>query len=287
MSLPQTFLDDGLARLLGLDRLPVVVDIGANPIDGAPPYADLLDAGLCRLIGFEPQAAALEKLQKRAGPLQQFLPYVIGSGEPATLRVTRAEGCSSLLEPDADRLQYLNLHDFFYGVTDRVPVKTMRLDAVDEIDVMDFLKIDVQGGELDVFKAGSSKLRGAVMVQTEVSFFRLYHGQPTFAHIDLLLRALGFTFHCFADMKRWPISPAKVGDNERTAIRQTIEADAVYVRDWTGHMEPDQWRMLAFLAHHVYQSYDLALRAIVSLEAVGEVAEGAGKRYAALLRGES
>jgi hypothetical protein len=44
-----------------------VVDIGANPVDGAPPYKPLLDAQLCRLTGFEPQPVALAELNRKKG----------------------------------------------------------------------------------------------------------------------------------------------------------------------------------------------------------------------------
>ena len=45
---------DALFDLLPPDHLTAVVDIGANPIDGDPPYKGMLAAGLCTVIGFEP-----------------------------------------------------------------------------------------------------------------------------------------------------------------------------------------------------------------------------------------
>jgi len=38
-----------------------VVDVGANPIDGIAPYQRLLDDGLARVVGFEPNLDALAK----------------------------------------------------------------------------------------------------------------------------------------------------------------------------------------------------------------------------------
>lgn len=55
---------DDLKTLLQLDRLTEVVDIGANSIDGDPPYKPMLDLGLCRITGFEPQPDALATLQQ-------------------------------------------------------------------------------------------------------------------------------------------------------------------------------------------------------------------------------
>ena len=46
---------DFLSDLLGPARLTSVVDIGANPVDGDPPYKPMLEKRLCRVTGFEPQ----------------------------------------------------------------------------------------------------------------------------------------------------------------------------------------------------------------------------------------
>ena len=45
-----------------------VVDVGANPIDGSPPYAALLRAGNADIVGFEPNPNALAKLNHLKGP---------------------------------------------------------------------------------------------------------------------------------------------------------------------------------------------------------------------------
>ena len=42
--------DDELFLLLSPDRLTAVVDVGANPIDGAPPYQPMLDRKLCTVV---------------------------------------------------------------------------------------------------------------------------------------------------------------------------------------------------------------------------------------------
>src|SRR5271155_454340 len=38
-------------NLMSPQRLTDVVDVGANPIDGEPPYTPMLAAGLCRVTG--------------------------------------------------------------------------------------------------------------------------------------------------------------------------------------------------------------------------------------------
>ena len=50
-----TAKSDFLRDLLRPEKLTTIVDIGANPIDGDPPYKQMLERELCQVIGFEPQ----------------------------------------------------------------------------------------------------------------------------------------------------------------------------------------------------------------------------------------
>ena len=69
---------DVLQDLLSPEKLTTIVDIGANPIDGDPPYIQMLKRGLCQVVGFEPQQNALQELLQNKGPLETYLPYGIG-----------------------------------------------------------------------------------------------------------------------------------------------------------------------------------------------------------------
>jgi len=171
-------------------RLTAVVDIGANPFEGDPPYKEMLESGLCTVTGFEPQPDALAELHRRKGPLETYLPNAVGDGETRCLMVTRATGMTSLLRPDARRLALFNGFTQYGAVIDEVEVSTDRLDDIDEVGEFDLLKIDIQGGELMTFQNGRRKLANAVAVQTEVSFVPLYEHQPVFGQVDLeLLRS--------------------------------------------------------------------------------------------------
>jgi len=270
-----------LGELLAPGRLTEVVDVGANPIDGDPPYLPLLRGGLCRVTGFEPQEAALGELQRRKGPHESYFPYVIGDGGAATLRICAAPGMSSLFEPDARALALFNGFAQFGEVKARLPVQTRRLDDVAEIRHLDFLKIDVQGAELAVFRGARGKLARAVAIQTEVSFVTLYENQPALGEVDVELRAQGFVPHTTAAVKLWPIAPYVAGGNPRQALNQLLEADLVYVRDLARpeRLDDEQLKHLALVAQHCYQSYDLALRCVVQLEERGAVAKGSRERY--------
>ena len=264
---------DALNKILNPSRLTAIIDIGANPIDGDPPYKNMLSNGLCKIIGFEPQPEALEKLRKNATEYETYLPYVLGDGEEHILHVCRASGMTSLLEPDVQRLKLFNLFDKFGEVIKTIKTETIRLDDVNEIENLDFLKIDVQGSELMIFSNGLRFLNTAVAIQTEVSFVPRYVGQPSFGQIDNLLRESGFIPHCFMAIKRWALSPTVFNGNPRIPGNQLLQADIVYVKDFANmsKVSSEKIKHLAMLSHHVFRSYDLVNLAIRELEKRGEV----------------
>ena len=276
------------AGFLSPQRLTEVVDVGANPIDGVPPYTPMLSAGLCRVTGFEPQEQALLELQQIKGPHEHYLPYAVGDGAAHTLNICAASGMTSLLEPDPATLGLFEVLKSLGEVTRRVRLETRRLDDIPEIQHLDFLKIDIQGGELAVFKGGAVKLSQAVAVQTEISFVTLYKHQPSLGDVDLELRRQGFIPHCFAAVKQWPIAPFVAGGNPRQPLNQLLEADIVYMRDFSRPelMGDEQLKHLALIAHHCYKSFDLALRCVMLLEQRKALETGAQRWYMQLLAGK-
>jgi FkbM family methyltransferase len=277
---------DLLTEILAPARPTAIVDAGANPIDGDPPYKAMLAAGLCDVTGFEPQEHALARLEKSKGPRERYLPYVLGDGGQRKLNVCELEGMTSLLVPDPAHLALFNLFPIWGAVKSQIPVTTRKLDDIDEIAHLDFLKMDIQGAEREVLAHGRSKLNETVVIQTEVSFVPLYQGQPVLGEMDLALRELGFLPHSVTGTKIWPIAPMVVGDTPNRGIRQLLETDMIYVRDFSRpeNMSAEQWKHLALVAHHCYGSYDLVLKAIVTLIEMGVVPEGANRRYLASLR---
>jgi len=277
--------DFPLLDLLAPTRLTAVVDIGANPIDGDPPYKDMLRQRACRVTGFDPHPVALERLDAAKSDLESYLPYAIGDGGEHRLRLCRGTGFASLLEPDPLALSHFPLFSELGRVVDTVPLATRRLDDVAEIDALDFLKIDIQGSELTVFTHGRHKLSQAVAVQTEVSFVPLYHGQPGFGEVDGFLRSLGFIPHMFASLNRKMVAPM-VPPDPAAAFNQIVEADIVYVRDFMrpDAMTPDQLKHLALVMHGCYRSYDVAANCIHHLIRRGALPPSIMGRYLEMVR---
>jgi FkbM family methyltransferase len=278
--------DDALFQLLQPSRLTAVVDVGANPIDGVPPYKPLLIKRLCRLIGFEPQPQALAALNANKSDNETYLPVVIGDGQDATLHICKAPGMTSLFRPDPAVLAQFDGFAEWGNVIEEQRVATRRLDSIAEVEALDFLKLDVQGSELAVFRGGRERLARAVAIQTEVSFIALYHGQPTLGDIDVELRQMGFVPHAFSAIKKWAISPVSMPkDANSSTLNQLLEADVVYVRDFIrpGAMDAEQLKHLALIAFHCYRSLDLAANCVGRLVLLGAVPADALARYVGLI----
>lgn len=277
--------DDPIFALLQPERISSIVDVGANPIDGDPPYKPMLAKRLCRVLGFEPQPNALDQLNRQKSSHETYLPYILGNGGEARLHVCKTPGMTSLLAPNPKVMRHFHGFSQWGKVVETQTVSTRRLDDIEEIEEMDFLKIDIQGGELSVFQNGRQKLSRAVAVQTEVSFLPLYKNQPLFAEVDIELRKLGFVPHAFATINKRMIAPLSVGNNPYAAINQLLEADVVYVRDFTrlGEIDPERLKHLALIAHHCYGSFDLTMACIDRLAKEREIDHDAGDRYVAML----
>ena len=271
-------MNASLRDLLSPQRLTEIVDVGANPIDGDPPYSTMLAAKLCRVTGFEPQPEALQKLEAMRSPYEIYLPYVVGDGAEHTLTICRGSGMTSLYEPDPDALNLFEFLKPLATIVDSIPVDTRKLDDIKEVQHVDFLKVDAQGSELAVIQSGATKLTEAVVIQTEVPFVTLYCGQPCLGEIDLELRAQGFIPHCFAALKNWPITPYV---DPTQPFNQLLEADLVYVRDFahSDSMSDEQLKHLALIVHWCYSSFDLALHCVQVLERRQVVEPGAQQRY--------
>ncbi len=273
-------------RLLAPAAPCAVVDVGASPIDGSPPYRGLLELGLCTVTGFEPQPEALAVLERRKGPRETYLGSAIADGRRRRLHVCRSSGMTSLLRPSKAAAEILTAFQVYGQIVREEDVETKRLDDVAEVGAIDLLKMDVQGAELDVLRHGSEKLRRAVVVHTEVAFFPLYEEQPLFADVDLELRRQGFAPHgFFPAIKTWCIAPMEATARHAARPNQLLDGDVVYVRDLLrmDALDDEQLKRMALIVHDGYRSFDLALRCVDLLEKRGALAKGAGAAYLRLL----
>jgi FkbM family methyltransferase len=276
-----------LLKTLGLDEKILIVDIGANPIDGDPPYKTLLRSNHARVVGFEPNPSALEKLQTMKGKDDIYLPHAVGDGGEHTLHICQEPGMTSLLEPDPEVLGMLHGFPDWGRVLRKERLSTVRLDDIPETEGVDFIKIDIQGGELMALSNAPNRLANAVAIHTEVEFLPMYVGQPLFSDLDQYLREFGFVLHKFHPLTGRMLQPLMLNNDVYASGNQVIWADAVYFRDITkmSAMSPSQLLKLATIAHDCYGSFDLTVRLL--LEHERQTGSSHGRRLLKAMTGQT
>jgi FkbM family methyltransferase len=97
-----------------------------------------------------------------------------------------------------------------------VAVPMRRLDSMaseQNLPRADVLKIDVQGGELDVLKGAGSLLDGVQLIQAEVWFMRRYgSGTPLFHEVNEYLSSKGLLLVAFGDFYYGDLHELYAGD---------------------------------------------------------------------------
>jgi FkbM family methyltransferase len=243
----------------GLSPAQKIVHLGANPIDGDPPYIGLMRAGSTDVVGFEPNREALARLNAQKGERETYLPHAIGDGQRHTLHICAAPGMTSLLAPDPDILGLFHGFPQWGQVVAREDLDTVRLDDVPETEGVTLLMMDIQGAELMALRHAEARLRDALVLHLEVEFMRLYKDQPLFTDVDLFLRQHGFVLHKFSHQVSRVIQPVVVDNNIYRGLSQLVWADAVFIRDFTGHpaLRDDQLLASAAILHECYASVDV------------------------------
>lgn len=238
-----------------------IIDVGAMWLDGVkPPYDALLRPNFHRVIGFEPVQTECDKLNKMGMKDHTFLPYFIGDGRRRTFYLTNQSATASLYEPDPTIINAFHNLPELMQVVEKIEVDTRRLDDLDEIKSIDYLKIDVQGAEVDVMRGAERLLKSACVVQTEINFVPLYKDMPLFSDVDAEMRRQGFLLHYVAHAMGRPFRPLFLNNDLNQMVRQVLWGDAVYVRDYRtfGDIEPEMLLKLAVILNDQYTSVDLA-----------------------------
>jgi FkbM family methyltransferase len=204
-----------------------------------------------RLYGFEPDQAECNRMNEEAksrGLDYQFFPIGLWS-ESARLPLYEnkaAGGNSFFLQNVAltNRWKFENAREKFYASDIFYPLGTTSqwdVTGIDEwlqqnhITDIDFMKLNVQGAELEILKGAEHALESVTGLQVEVSFVESYLGRPFFADIDIFLRAHSFHFfdfighHCMG-RKASPIT-VQNAPGLYPLLGQLIEGHGVYFRD--------------------------------------------------------
>jgi FkbM family methyltransferase len=241
-----------------------IVDVGALWLgENSQPYSALLQSGRAAVVGFEPILEKYESLTRMFGHQNHlYLPYAIGDGSRRRFHRCNFEMTSSLLEPDLKLMDLFCDLSTYCKIVSTEEIQTRRLDDIKEIEGVDYLKVDVQGAELEVLQSAPRLLKDTLVVQVEVEFVPLYCNQPLFAEVDRFLRGHGFMFHRFVDTESRALDLSDLNVGTVCPSGQLLWADAVYVVPITGWAKLCEKRLLklAVILHEMYGSIDFCAK---------------------------
>ena len=264
----------GALDFLHLGEPIEILDVGAAAIGMKPVYKALLERGWAHLNAFDGDERHVEGIKAAYGHAVTVYGDFLFDGTERTVYLASPEsGMTSLLEPQTRALRFFNGFEGFGRIYRTETVQTRRLDDVENLPPIDFLKMDIQGAELTVMTHGTKVLANCLAVQLEVSFINLYKDQPSFGDVDVWMRSHGFAPHRFTEVKRWSIAPTIFENNFRVPGHQLLEADIIYIKDPLAleDLSDSQLQKLAVLSHFCFSSVDLCVHFVSELASRGAI----------------
>ena len=208
------------APVLAEQQITLVLDVGAN----IGKYAQEIRryGYLGRMISFEPLAAEYQLLAqaaKRDGQWKCRQLALGGCDGPQVFHVAANSQSSSLL-PMCESHREAEPQSAYVG-TQQVAVA--RLDSIASTimtpDDHIWLKLDVQGYELEVLSGAPQTLSQVRVIECELSLVTLYEGQPLFAQMVEYFESKNFTLVSLENGFRDPRS------------HRLLQLDGVFVRN--------------------------------------------------------
>lgn len=207
-------------KLMTSRGITVLLDVGANIGQYALRTRHAGYRG--RIVSVEPMLEAFTELSARAAgdPAWECRRHALGSaaGE-SEIHISRNSYSSSLLEMEDRHLR--TAPESAYVGTERISVLTLDSvwDEVVQSSDRPFLKLDVQGFELEALRGAERSLPSLLGVQCELSLVPLYAGAPTYKQVTEHLEGAGFRLAGF--------EPA-LFDPETAEL---LQADGIFLRD--------------------------------------------------------
>jgi FkbM family methyltransferase len=181
------------ASLIAELQIDVAIDGGANTGEFARELR--LDGYRGRIISFEPGGNAFQRLREHSAgdPDWDCVRVALGASDGTVMFNIAANSSSSSV------LGMTSVHEQSAPGSDYIGVEAVKLARLDSLrhslrlnDARMFIKVDVQGYELEVLRGAELALRDTIALESELSFVELYEGQPLFADVVLWLREAGF-----------------------------------------------------------------------------------------------
>ena len=175
-------------------------------------------------FGFEPDDRSYSELCKEKNNYKSYnlkKKFVWDSNKKLSFYLCKKPELSSALIPN---LEILNIFPESprFDVESEVKIDADSLDNCHK-DEVDFIKIDVQGGELNILKGAENLLKNTLGIELEIEFVQIYKNQPLFGEIQEWLTLKDFEFIDFLSLYRW-------GRRNLDGNGQCVFTDALFLK---------------------------------------------------------
>jgi FkbM family methyltransferase len=204
----------------------VLLDVGAS--GGVIPRWSPFRADIA-FVGVEPDARSVSALlnspESQSFRSYEIVPFGAWNRTGAvSISFTRKPMCSSHFSPNIPFLSRFKEAERF----DIVGSTEVECRTIDDLlsgsgKAVDFIKLDLEGGELAVLEGATKSIEGCMGFHVEVCFQSIRESQPLFGDIKNFLMLRGIEFVDFVALIRW----------ERDSFRglgQAIFGDALFLR---------------------------------------------------------
>jgi len=190
-----------------LDSLPnydgiKLIDVGASG-DLEPRWKNI--ASKIHYIGFEPDKRSADLLKKQSTTCKSYTlyPFAVSNCDQNIIKINLCASpqVSSIFKPNKKLINlYPNSERF--NITKVVDVPCTTIDSLN-LNTVDFIKIDIQGAELNALLGSTKTIKEILGMEIEVEFTEIYESQPLFGDVVRFATSNGFEFIDFINCTRW------------------------------------------------------------------------------------
>ncbi len=181
------------------------------------------------IYSFEPFKGSFNVLEKRCSTLNNCEPFNLAfsesKGRSDFFVPHEGGGTNSMFQPEDMEKRSDHDNDVYYGGTEKTSVDTDTIDSFcreKNINKIDILKMDTQGGELLVLRGAEKMLteQKISLVFLEISFIYIYKKQALFHEIESFMVSHGYTLYNLHYMST-------------SSHGQLVQGDAIFVNKET------------------------------------------------------